>query len=122
MKRNWKIGKNISCIVEVDLENPKELHDLHNDYPLAHESIKVDKVEKLIPNLWDKTKYVIHYENLKQYESLDLKIKKSHIGIKFEERDWLKLYTELNTNLRTKATIEFEKDFFKIMNKTLETE
>ena len=39
------------CILEVDLEYPKELHDLHNDYPLAPEQIEVNKTEKLIPNL-----------------------------------------------------------------------
>ena len=60
-----------SCILEVDLEYPKELHDLHNDYPLAPEQIKVNKTKKLIPNLWDKKNYVIHYENLKQCLNLD---------------------------------------------------
>ena len=54
------------CILEVDLEYPKELHDLHNDYPLAPEQIEVNKTKKLIPNLWSKKNYVIHYENLKQ--------------------------------------------------------
>ena len=48
---NWE---NIPCILEVDLEYPKKLHDLHNDYPLAPERLKIDNVEKLIPNLWDK--------------------------------------------------------------------
>ena len=67
-----------SCILEVDLEYPKELHDLHNDYPLAPEQIEVNKVEKLIPNLWNKKKYVIHYENLKQYLNLGLKLTKIH--------------------------------------------
>ena len=42
------------CILEVDLEYPKKLHDLHNEYPLAPERIEVNKVEKLIPNLNDK--------------------------------------------------------------------
>ena len=108
--------KHHSCILEVDLEYPKGLHDLHNDYPLAPESLKVNKVEKLIPNLNDKTKYVVHYENLKLYESLGLKITKIHRGIKFEESTWLKQYIDLNTNLRAKANNEFEKDFFKLMN------
>ena len=76
MKRDWKIGKKYSCTLEVDLEYPKELHDLHNDHPLAPESMKEHKVEKLIPKLWDKTKYVIHYENLKLCKSLGLEIKK----------------------------------------------
>ena len=79
---NWR---NYSCMLEVDLEYPKSLHDWHNDYPLAPEQIKINKVKELIPNLGDKEKYVLHHENLKQYESLGLKIKKIHRGIKFEE-------------------------------------
>ena len=92
-----------SCILEVDLEYPKKLHDLHNDYPLAPEQIKVNRVEKLTPNLWNKKKYVIHYENLKQYLNFGLKLTKIHKGIKFEESQWLKKYIALNTDLRTKA-------------------
>ena len=53
------------CVLEVDLEFPGELYDLHNDYPLAPERLKINKVEKLIPNLWDKKKYVLHCQNLK---------------------------------------------------------
>jgi len=64
------------CILEVDLEYPKELHDAHYDYPLAPESVKVGTVHKLILNLNNKTKYVVHYENLKMYESMGLKITK----------------------------------------------
>ena len=44
------------CILEVDLEYLQELHDLHDDYPLAPERVTVDKVEKLIPNLNNKEK------------------------------------------------------------------
>ena len=43
--------KHLSCFLEVDLEYSEDLHDLHNDYPLAPERIKIRNVEKLIPNL-----------------------------------------------------------------------
>ena len=106
---NWKtVG---GCILEVDLEYPKELHNLHNDYPLAPERVIVNKVEKLMPNLYDKKKYVVYYKNLKLYESLALKITKIHKGIKFEESNWMKKYIDLNTRLGAEAKSDFEKDF-----------
>ena len=108
-----------SCILEVDLEYPKSLHDLHSDYPLAPEQIEVNKVLKLIPNLGDKKKYILHYENLKKYLSLGLKLNNIHRGIKFEESQWLEKYIALNTDLRTVAKNEFEKDFFKLMNNSV---
>ena len=73
------VWKYIPCILEVDLDYPRELH---NDYPLAPELLGIDNVEKLIPNLY-KSKYIIHHETSKLYESLGLKITKIHRGIKF---------------------------------------
>ena len=114
---NWK---EIPCVIEVDLEYPKELHDAHNDLPLCPESKKTkNNVEKLIPNLNDKEKYVIHYRTLLFCLELGLKIKKIHRGIRFEESEWLKPYIEKNTRLRTLATNEFDKDFFKLGNNSL---
>ena len=107
------------CILEVELEYPKSLHNLHSDYPLAPEQIEVNKIDKLIPNLWNKKKYILHYENLKQYLSLGLKLNHIFRGIKFEESQWLKQYIALNTDLRTVAKNEFEKDFFKLMNNSV---
>ena len=112
--QNWTKGK--GCILEVDLEYPKELHDIHNEYPLAPERLKVNKVDKLIPNLMNKKKYVVHYKNLKQYLDLGLIVTKIHRGVKFNEHAWLKDYIQLNTDLRTKGKTDFEKDFFKLMN------
>ena len=111
--------ENYSCILEVDLEYPKSLHDLHSDYPLAPERVEVNKVDKLIPNLWNKKKYVIHYENLKQYLSLGLKLTHIHRGIRFEESQWLEKFITLNTNLSMEAKNKFEKDFFKLMNNSV---
>ena len=115
-----QVWEKTPCILEVDLEYPKELHDLHNDYPLCPERVKCDKgVEKLIPNLRDKSKYVIHYKNLMQCLKLGMKLKKIHRGIKFIESAWLKPYIDKNTNLRTQAKNNFEKDFYKLMNNSV---
>ena len=113
---NWK---SMYCLLEVDLDVPESLHDMHSDYPLAPERMIINGVEKLVPNLNNKKNYVIHYENLKQYERLGLIPTKIHRGIKFEERPWFKDYIDLNTNLRTKAKNDFEKDFFKLMNNSV---
>ena len=107
------------CIFEVDLEYPECLHDLHNDYPLAPELVKVNKVEKLIPNLNNKSKYIIHHESLRVYKKLGLKITDIHGGIKFVESNWLELYIMRNTNLRKAGKNDFEKDFFKLMNNSV---
>ena len=108
------------CILEVDLEYPENLHDLHNDYPFCPERVECKNgVEKLIPNLRNKTKYVIHYKNLIQCLKAGMKLTKIHKGIKFIESDWMRPYIEMNTNLRTKAKNNFEKDFFKLMNNSV---
>ena len=118
-KEDLKSWKSMPCILEVDLTYPQKLHDLHNDYPLAPERLIVNEVEKLIPNLNNKTKYEIHHETLKLYLSLGLKLTKIHRGITFEESAWLKPYIDLNTDLRAKASNDFEKDFFKLMNNSV---
>ena len=61
--------KKFPCILEVDLEYPIEVHDLHNDYPLATEKIMVGNVKKLLSTLNNKKKYIIHHESLKQCET-----------------------------------------------------
>ena len=115
-----QIWEKTPCILEVDLEYPENLHDLHNDYPFCPERVECkNRVEKLIPNLRNKTKYVIHYKNLIQCLKAGLKLKKIHRGIKFIESEWMKPYIEMNTNLRTKAKNNFEKDFFKLMNNSV---
>ena len=112
-------GESKPCILEVDLEYPKELHDKHNEYPLAPERLLVDKVEKLVPNLNDKTKYVLHHENLKLYLRLGIKLTKIHRGITFVETDFMKPYIDLNTDMRSKGTTDFERDFYKLMNNSV---
>ena len=115
-----QIWEKTPCILEVDLKYPEKLHDLHNDYPFCPERVKCKNgVEKLIPNLRNKTKYVIHYKNLIQCLKAGMKLKKIHRGIKFIESEWMRSYIEMNTNLRTKAKNNFEKDFYKLMNNSV---
>ena len=115
-----QVWEKIPCILEVDLEYPEKLHDLHNDYPLCPERVECkNRVEKLIPNLRDKKKYVLHYKNLIQCLKQGMKLKKIHRGIKFVESEWMKPYIEMNTQLRTKAKNNFEKDFYKLMNNSV---
>ena len=68
--------KHLSCILEVDLDYSEDVSNLHNDYPLAPERVKIGNVEKLIPNLNNKTNYVVHYDNLKLCESIGLKLQR----------------------------------------------
>ena len=106
-------------ILQVDLEYPKELHNVHNDYPLAPESLLINKIYKLTPNLYNKTKYILHLKNLQLYLSLGLKLTKIHKVLAFDQKDWMRPYIDLNTNLRTASKNDFEKDFFKLMNNSV---
>lgn len=109
------------CIFEVDLEYPKEIHSRHNDSPLCPENVKIDNhvIKKLCNTLFDREKYVIHYENLLQCLQLGLKLKKIHRIITFKESNWLASYIEMNTNPRKNAKNDFEKDFYKLMNNSV---
>ena len=107
---------NKGYLLEVDVKYPKELHDLHNDLQFMCEKMKINKVEKLVPNLYDKKKYVIHIRALDQALKHGLVHEKVHRVIEFNQSAWLKPYIDFNTELRKKAKNEFEKEFFKLMN------
>ena len=126
----------IGYILEVDLEYCKGLHNSHSDYPLCPEKIevapdmlfkyckdvadwygiKVGGVKKLIPNLGDKVKYVVHYKNLKYYLSFGMKLVKIHRILSFKQSDWLKRYVDFNTEKRKQSNDEFNKGLYKLLN------
>ena len=115
MLNNGKKG----YIFEVDLEYPEHLWKEHNDYPLAPEKMNVNGVEKLICHFKPRKNYVLHYRNLRQYLEIGMKITAVHRGISFYQSPWMEPYIRKNTELRKKATNNFEKDFFKLMNNSV---
>jgi hypothetical protein len=109
-------------ILEVDMTYPDELHDAHNDYPLAPEKLEVQqewlsayqneilgdanlKIKKLVPNLRAKCKYVVHYRNLQLYAQLGMKVEKIHRALEFKQSPWMAPYIQMNTELRKKSGI-----------------
>ena len=107
------------CILEVDVSYPKDLHDSHNDLPFMCERMEINGVEKLVPNLRDKKSYVIHIQALNQALQHGLRLDRIHQAIEFNQSPWLKTCIDFNTQLRTAATNDFEKDFFKLMNNSV---
>ena len=77
--------------------------------------IKVGDVKKLIQNLGNKTKYVLHCRNLQLYLSLGMKLTKIHRVLEFKQSDQIKKYIDFNTEKRRNAANDFEKDFFTLM-------
>ena len=78
--------------------------------------IKVGEVKKLIPNLGDKIKYVVHYKHLQYYLSLGMKLVKIHRILSFKQSNWLKKYVNFNTEKRKESNDEFNKNLYKLLN------
>ena len=71
--------------LEVDVRYPKELHDSHNNLPFMCERMKINGVEKLIPNQYDKKRYVIHIRALEQALAHGLVLERIHRVIEFKQ-------------------------------------
>ena len=111
------------CVLEVDLEYSKELRELDKGYPLVPDkigikrailpndqlkiadlyNIPISNVKKLAPNFFDKEKLMIHYEILQLYLRIELKLKKIHHVLEFNQSQWLKQYVEFNTQKSIEA-------------------
>jgi hypothetical protein len=106
----------IPCLLEVDLEYPKHLFTLHNDYPLAPHKLEVSKGQvKLCQTFLDKNNYVVHYKNLIYYLQKGMRLKKIHRAFTFKESPFLKTYIETCIKLRQTSKTEMEKTVWKLM-------
>ena len=120
-----KYSKNISegCVFEVYFKYPEKLCEVHTEDPLAPGKIEIKKellpkyqllisdfykipignVKILVPNFFDKEKYVLHFENLQLYLKLWLKLEKMHHVLEFDQSQLLKPYVEFNPIKRIEA-------------------
>ena len=114
--KNYNENSNKGYILEVDVKYPKKLRDSHSHLPFLPRRMKIDKCKKLVCNLHNKKKYVVHITSLKQALNHGLKLKSIHRIIEVNQKAWLKPYIDMNTELRKLAKDDFEKDLFKLMN------
>lgn len=110
--------------IEVNIDYPDVLYDLHNNYPLATEKIKpknetlsqvkiiedkkflLGKIEKFISNTGNKSKYKLYYQGLKIYLKLRLQLRKIHWVLEFKQKAFLRPYIECNIELQREAVKE----------------
>src|SRR5690606_20522972 len=138
IKENNKYGYFICC----DIEIKPELHDYLNDYsivvnkdigeysPLMEYIIESNKIyhktkfnfkptKMLIPTLKNQKNYLCHYRMLQFMINHGIILKKLHYIVRFDQKDFIRPYIEMNTQLRQKSKTKFEKNIFKLLNNSL---
>ena len=98
-------------VIDVDDQYLQKLQEIQNELSFLSGRMKIEKVEKLVANLRNRTEYLIRIRNLKQALNNRLVLKRVHIVIKFNQNAWLKLCINMNTDLRKKAKKWFWKRF-----------
>ena len=109
--KNYDEDSDKGYILEVDVNYPRKLHDLHSALPFLPKRMKIDNYKKLVCNLRNKKKYVVHIRSIKQALNHGLKLKKIHRIIEFNQKAWLTSYIDMKTELRKIAKNVFEKNF-----------
>jgi len=124
-------------IVSVNIKYPEHLHDKFSDYApgvnntsfhdspfmsnIANElNINSDnKVNKLIPNLYNKINYICHYRILKQFKQLGIEIMKVNKVLEFKQEPFIKDFIMFNTMKRAETKLDYEKELFKLLNNSI---
>lgn len=119
--KKLEVHSEIGYILEVDLDYPEQIHDIHLDYPFCPENKLTpnSRIKKLIADVNHKHNYIIHFRMLQECLNNGLKLKKIHNILEFNQSCWLKKYISLNTDMRSKSSSEFEKNFYKLMNNSV---
>ena len=97
--KDYNKNDNKGYILDVDIDYPIKLQNLHSDLPFLPERMNT---KKLVCNLNDKKNYIVRINVLKQALDHGLKLRKVHRVIEFEQEAWLKEYIDVNTELRKK--------------------
>ena len=105
---DYNKNDNKGYILDVDVDYPSKLQNLHSDLPFLP--------ERMIINNTNKNNYIVHINVLKQALDHGLKLGKVHRVIEFEQEAWLKEYIDVNTELRKKAANGFEKDYVNVIS------
>ncbi|KAK9512311.1 hypothetical protein O3M35_000766 [Rhynocoris fuscipes] len=106
----------VGWTLNVDIDYPTHLHTLHNHFPFLPENIKINNNNKLGPHLDNRKNYIVHYTHIRQALRHGLILTKLNRILQFRQSCWLKPYIDLNTNLRTRAANDFERDLYKLYN------
>ena len=109
--KKYDKNSNKGYFLEADAEYPKKLFNLHKGLPFLSERKKIKKLKKLICNVQDKEKYVVHIRDLKQALNHGLELKRVHRVIRFNQKACLKPYIEVNTKIKKRSKKWFWKRF-----------
>ena len=112
ISENYNEESHKGYFLKVDVQYLEKLHELLKDLPFLLERMKIEKFEKVVANVHDKTEYIIQIRNLKQALNHGLVLKKFLRVIKFNQNAWLKPCIDMNTDITKIGKNDFEKDFF----------
>ena len=117
--KNYDEGNKEGYFLEVEVQYLENLREFYHGLPFLPEKIKIEKVEKFVTNLHDKSEYVIHIKTLKQALNQRLVLKNLPRVSKINQKAWLGRYNDMKANLRRRVENNFQEYFFQLMNNSV---